>query len=171
MDHREQAKVGSTRTKTKGSRGDRCRQNSTRTESPGRRTGNASSTRTKSSGSLGAHRDKEQGRRRQGKDGGISKNAYAPAETLLLGLNSMPFGAVASVSSFLRISIDLWAIGLRLLKIVWSCFFDDFSVAARECLESSAAWSVETLFRLLGIDFAETGRRAVGFGKCFRMLG
>ena len=92
-------------------------------------------------------------------------------EPILLGLNSMPFGAVVSVSSFLRISVALWMIGLRLLKIFWSCFFDDFSVVTRECLEPSAAWAVESLFRLLGINFAESGKKAVGFAKSFRMLG
>ena len=92
-------------------------------------------------------------------------------EPLLLGLNSMPFGAVASVSSFLRISIALWMIGLRLLKIVWTCFFDDFSVVTRKCLESSAAWAVESLFKLLGIHFAESGKKAVAFAPCFKMLG
>ena len=44
----------------------------------GRQAGSTSSTRTKSSGSLGAYRLKREDRRRQGKDGGNPKTVYAP---------------------------------------------------------------------------------------------
>ena len=46
---------------------------------------------------------------------------------------------------------------------------DNFSV--RKCLESSAAWAVESLFKLLGIHFAESGKKAAAFTQRFKMLG
>ena len=45
-------------------------------------------------------------------------------------MNSLPFGAVGSVSAFLRVSYALWRIGVVLLKAFWTSYFD-FSVVAR----------------------------------------
>ena len=90
---------------------------------------------------------------------------------LLVGLNSLPFGAVASVGAFLRISMALWWIGLRGMGICWTAYFDDFSVVTRPELEQNTSWAVQSLFRLLGIIFAEEGDKAPPFDHVFRMLG
>ena len=90
---------------------------------------------------------------------------------VLFGVNALPFGAVGSVSAFLRISLSIWFIGLRGLGLYWTAFYDDFSVISRDELVTSTAHSCEMLFRLLGVQFAETGKKATQFGRVFRMLG
>ena len=38
----------------------------------------------------------------------------------------LPFGSVASVTAFLRLSLALWKLGTALLSLTWSAYFDDF---------------------------------------------
>ena len=90
---------------------------------------------------------------------------------VLFGVNALPFGAVGSVSAFLRVSLSIWFIGLKGLGLFWTAFYDDFSVVSRSELVSSAAHSCEMLFKLLGVSFAETGKKATPFDQVFRMLG
>ena len=95
-----------------------------------------------------------------------------PEDTpLLVGLNTLPFGAVASVGAFLRISMAIWWIGLCGMGVCWTAYFDDFSVVTRPELEQNTSWAVQSLFRLLGIIFAEEGSEAPPFDHVFRMLG
>ena len=82
-----------------------------------------------------------------------------------------PFGAVGSVAGFLRISHALWFIGAAALGLCWTAFYDDFSVLAREELLHSTSSACELLFRLLGIDFADSGKKAVPFSSNFKILG
>ena len=88
-----------------------------------------------------------------------------------LGLNAMPFGAVGSVSSFLRTSMAIWFIGVRGLRLCWSCFFDDFTILSTKAGSGSAALAAESLFRLLGVRFAEDGDKAVTWGTQVKTLG
>ena len=37
-----------------------------------------------------------------------------------------PFGSIASVTAFLRVSFALWKVGSTLLHLMWSVYFDDF---------------------------------------------
>ena len=90
---------------------------------------------------------------------------------VLFGVNALPFGAVGSVSAFLRVSLSIWYIGLKGLGLFWTAFYDDFSVVSRDELVNSAAHSCEMLFKLLGVSFAETGKKATQFDRVFRMLG
>ncbi len=85
-----------------------------------------------------------------------------------LGLKTLPFGAVGSVSAFLRISIALWYIGVVGLNLCWSAlaFFDDFTLISRECHCNSAALSAEALFTLLGIKYATEGSKSVALHNC-----
>ena len=78
-----------------------------------------------------------------------------------LGLNALPFGAVGSVSSFLRISMAVWFVGVRGLRLCWSSFFDDYTVLSKRTSSGSASKAVEGLFQLLGIVFAKEGKKAV----------
>ena len=89
----------------------------------------------------------------------------------IFGLNALPFGAVGSVAGFLRTSHALWFIGTAALGLCWTAFYDDFSVLAREELLHSTSSACELLFRLLGIDFADSGKKAVPFSSNFKMLG
>ena len=49
----------------------------------------------------------------------------------LFGVNSLPFGASGSVGGFLRISMAVWYLGLVLFKLIWTAFFDDYTVFQR----------------------------------------
>ena len=92
-------------------------------------------------------------------------------EPHLMGLDVLPFGAVASVAAFLRISMAVWFIGIRCLGLYWSAFYDDFSVVCRNELSSNTAWACESLFKLLGLRFAQDGSKATPFDSKFKMLG
>ena len=59
----------------------------------------------------------------------------------------LPFGSVASVTAFLRVSLALWKIGSSLL---WSVYFDDFLCLARGSESRHVDLTVSTLFSLLG---------------------
>eukprot|EP00435_Cladocopium_sp_Y103_P000779 s5414_g1.t1 len=98
------------------------------------------------------------------------RNPYTKGVSLF-GINSLPFGASGSVGGFLRISLAVWFIGLVLLRLVWTAFFDDYTVFSRDALVSNTAKTVETLFDLLGIEFARDGDKAGAFAKCFKSLG
>ena len=87
------------------------------------------------------------------------------------GVNALPFGAIGSVVGFLRISHSLWFLGLAGLRLFWTSFYDDYSILTREELQVSAGRSCEGLFKSLGIAFAESGKKAVPFSQCFKMLG
>ena len=92
-------------------------------------------------------------------------------EPHLMGLDVLPFGAVASVAAFLRIYMAVWFIGIRCLGIYWSAFYDDFSVVCRNELASNTAWACESLFKLLGLRFAQDSSKATPFDSKFKMLG
>ena len=89
----------------------------------------------------------------------------------IFGVNALPFGAVGSVAGFLRISHSLWFIGTVGLGLCWTAFYDDFSVLTRDELLHSTASACELLFRLLGVDYADSGKKDVPFSRCFKMLG
>ena len=88
-----------------------------------------------------------------------------------LGINALPFGAVGSVSSFLRISMAIWYIGIRGLRLCWTSFFDDYTLLSRRSNSNSASVSAECLFQLLGVNYAKEGKKAVGWGTKVKTLG
>ena len=89
----------------------------------------------------------------------------------LYGFNSLPFGAVGSVAAFLRISMCLWQIGVIWLRLVWTAFFDDYSVVCRTTQQKGTAHAIELLFSILGLSFARDGKKAPPFSCVFHMLG
>ena len=89
----------------------------------------------------------------------------------LYGFNSLPFGAVESVAAFLRISMCLWQIGVIGLRLVWTAFFDDYSVVCRTMQQKGTAHAIESLFSILGFSFAREGKKAPPFSCVFHMLG
>ena len=101
----------------------------------------------------------------------IGVNQPGCSRPTLLGVNSLPFGATGSVSAFLRVATAVWRVGLVLLKLVWSSFFDDFSNITRSILASNTRWAIEALFDLLGIDFDRDGKKAPPYSSVFQMLG
>ena len=89
----------------------------------------------------------------------------------ILGLNALPFGSVASVSSFLRVSFALWRIGIVLARVLWTSYFDDFTNVCRLCLKDNTAWAIECLFDLLGVTFDRSGKKAMEHAPSFGTLG
>ena len=88
-----------------------------------------------------------------------------------MGLNSLPFGAVGSVSGFLRVAISVWTLGLRMLSLCWSCYFDDYPCITRAELCKSTEYAMTSLFQLLGVEYAAEGKKAAPFAPLFKMLG
>ena len=88
-----------------------------------------------------------------------------------LGINALPFGAIGSVSAFLRISGAVWFLGVRGLRLCWTSFFDDFTLLSKRLSSNSAAIAAESLFSLLGIQFARDGKKAVDWGTKVKTLG
>ena len=81
----------------------------------------------------------------------------------------LPFGSVASVTAFLRVSLALWKIGSSLLHLMWSVYFDDFLCLAR-CSESRHVdFCVSTLFSLLGWKVSE--HKLLDFDTICKVLG
>lgn len=83
----------------------------------------------------------------------------------------LPFGAVRSVHSFLRIARALWHLGVVGCKLMWSSFYDDFITFAPKGLERSSELAAEALFKLTGWLFAESGRKCVPFSQTCEALG
>ena len=87
----------------------------------------------------------------------------------------LPFGSVASVTAFLRVSLALWKIGSSLLHLMWSVYFDDFLCLARSSEPRHVDFCVSTLFSLLGCNFdtvckvlkVQLDLRQSGSGTCF----
>ena len=65
----------------------------------------------------------------------------------------------------------MWYVGLRALSIYWSAFYGDYSVVTSTALEKSTSWACESLFKLLGLKFAEEGPKRQPFSSSFKMLG
>ena len=101
----------------------------------------------------------------------IAVNKPHSLRPVFLGVNALPFGGVGSVAGFLRVSAALWKIGVVLLRLFWTAYFDDFSVVSAKQLCSNTHWVVETLFDLLGFRFAREGSKASPFATAFEMLG
>lgn len=89
----------------------------------------------------------------------------------IIGFNSLPFGAVGSVAGFLRVSQALWYLGYFGLGLLWSAFYDDYTLLSRAELERSSSWACEALFDLLGLQYAKEGHKCVPFDSKFKTLG
>ena len=88
----------------------------------------------------------------------------------LLGMRTLPFGAVGSVGGFLRVSYALWFIGVASLKLAWTGFYDDCIFITSRQLQNSAV-AASHLFDLLGIVDARDGDKSVKFDKKYKALG
>lgn len=84
---------------------------------------------------------------------------------------ALPFGSIRSVHSFLRIAHSLWFILVAHLDILVTNYFDDFVVVCRESEANHVTAVINTVFRLLGWDFAEDGPKAPAFASSAQALG
>ena len=89
----------------------------------------------------------------------------------LFRMESMPFGATASVGAFLRLSQAIKCIGISLCGLVWSSFFDDFVCICKEGTQVQTDGMVRLLFKSLGWKLAEDPEKDLPFAVRFHALG
>ena len=89
----------------------------------------------------------------------------------VLHMSALPFGAGASVSNFVRVSLGLWRVLTELALVPCTLFFDDFSSATwtEDCHNLDC--TVNMLFRILGWRLATEGSKATPFQEAFQSLG
>ena len=97
-------------------------------------------------------------------DPSSGKWAYFQAKVL-------PFGAVKSVHSFLRMARAIWWLGTVACWLVWSSFFDDYILFSAPEIARSTDFNAATLFTILGWQFAKEGRKCVPFSTACEALG
>ena len=81
----------------------------------------------------------------------------------------LPFGSIASVTSFLRLSLALWKLGSDLLHLTWSSYFDDFLSLAEVGLERHTDMVITFLFTTLGWKLSS--EKWVDFNPVCKVLG
>ena len=81
----------------------------------------------------------------------------------------LPFGSIASVTAFLRVSLAIWKIGSSLLKLMWSAYFDDFLCLARESEAKHVDFCVNSIFSLLG--WKVSTHKLLPFASICKVLG
>lgn len=67
----------------------------------------------------------------------------------------LPFRSIASATALLRVSFALWAIGNRLLELMWSAHLDDFLSLSEAASAKCADMCVASLFSFLGWRLSE----------------
>ena len=81
----------------------------------------------------------------------------------------LPFGSIASVTAFLRVSLALWKVGPTLLHLMWSVYFDDFLCLARSSESRHVEFCVDSLFSLLGWRISKN--KLLDFNTLCKVLG
>ena len=81
----------------------------------------------------------------------------------------LPFGSIASVTAFLRVSLALWKVGSALLHLLWSVYFDDFLCLARSSESKHVEFCVDSLFSLLGWRISKN--KLLDFNTLCKVLG
>ncbi len=92
-------------------------------------------------------------------------------EVALLGVNALPILELRVRTSFLRVAMAVWFLGVRCLDFVWTCFFDDCTLLSQESSSASATFAAESWFKLLGSQYAQEGSKNTEFGKGVKTLG
>eukprot|EP00435_Cladocopium_sp_Y103_P042438 s2135_g11.t1 len=89
----------------------------------------------------------------------------------LFRMDSMPFGATASVGAFLRLSQALKCLGISSAALVWSSFYDDFVCICPLRAAKQVDRMVRLLFQVLGWQLSTDESKDQDFGKVFQALG
>ena len=84
---------------------------------------------------------------------------------------ALPFGAVRSVHSFLRISASLWFLLVKEFLVLATNYFDDFVTLAEDIEAPAVTACVHMFFKLVGWAFAAEGPKAPEFAELFTALG
>ena len=82
----------------------------------------------------------------------------------------LAFGAASSVLSFNRISRAIWFIGVKLGKLLWLNYFDDYPQTEPVCISKSALLCAEALVEVLGWKVSR-GDKRLDFKPEFFPLG
>ena len=85
--------------------------------------------------------------------------------------NVLPFGASASVYGFNRIARACHTIGLRLLGLVWSNYYDDFPQIDLAASEHDSQVTAERLFELIGWKISRKESKRMPTSRQFDALG
>ena len=98
---------------------------------------------------------------------------WCPSESKVkyFHLDSMPFGATASVSAFLRISLALKMIGIYHCNIIWTSFYDDYICVCKKGDEQSTGVMIQSLFSSLGWVLSSDPEKDKDFSTVFQALG
>ena len=86
-------------------------------------------------------------------------------------IKALPFGAVSSVSGFLRASSAIQLILCRLLAVPMTIYFDDLSLMATDSDAEHIDYIVMSVLQLLGWKTSSNPKEQHQFGKVFSMLG
>eukprot|EP00435_Cladocopium_sp_Y103_P060013 s1992_g21.t1 len=89
----------------------------------------------------------------------------------LFRMQTMPFGATASVGAFLRLSQAVKMIGICLGGLVWSSFYDDFVCVCKAGTEIQTDRMVRLLFQSLGWELSKEEEKDKPFAAVFNALG
>ena len=78
----------------------------------------------------------------------------------VLLMTALPFGASASVWSFIRLALALWQIGVQWLRAPWTSYYDDFNAVTLEQDCRSIQAAIFLFFQLTGWKLATEGQKA-----------
>ena len=92
-------------------------------------------------------------------------------EVFAFRMKALPFGAIRSVHSFLRVSFSLWFLLVTEFMVLATNYFDDYVVLASDDETASLTSCIHMFFNLVGWDFAEVGNKAPDFSCLFQALG
>lgn len=102
-------------------------------------------------------------------DGSLCVLNPEPGEPEIFRPTVLPFGARAAVQGFYRASYSLWWIGLQLLKLHWTLFFDDFLVVGRLAEGRHVELILASFFSTLGWE--TSSEKGNSFNAVARALG
>ena len=72
---------------------------------------------------------------------------------------------------FLQISLAIHALGARLFRLPWTCFYDDFPTVVPKPLANAATHLIKSLFTLLGFQVSDKPSKNPPFAAVFQALG
>ena len=81
----------------------------------------------------------------------------------------LPFGSVASVTAFLRVAHGLWKVGTKLLRLLWTSYFDDFFSVTDVSSARHTDLIISSMFRLLGWKLSED--KLIDYHTMCKVLG
>lgn len=85
------------------------------------------------------------------------------------GQRVLPFGSRASVHGFVRVAVAIWTLAVKIFKIHWSVYFDDFICVEYSALSKLTDMCICNFFTLLGWETSDDKDSA--FSAVAKFLG